>query len=143
FSFFTLFGERVLVPHPKTPTSHFEGMWPGTVQEGRSPPLLLTCQAACSDKGLVRILGGTPHQFFFNFGVEFPLKPIPDPKSQVWILRGPLRHFFLIWRRVPLNFHIRPEVPGMDFRGTPTQFFNFGSGFPSIFLPDPKGLVMD
>ncbi|CAI9550296.1 unnamed protein product, partial [Staurois parvus] len=45
---------------PKAPPN-VEGMWPGMVQEGETlahPPL--PCRPACSDKGLVWILRGSP-----------------------------------------------------------------------------------
>ncbi|CAI9608845.1 unnamed protein product, partial [Staurois parvus] len=80
-------GDKVLCggepPCPEAPP-HVEDMWPGMVQEGgalaRTPPPFLTCQAACSDKGLVWILG-EPHAVFFFF----PLITIPDPKGLVWM----------------------------------------------------------
>ncbi|CAI9599869.1 unnamed protein product, partial [Staurois parvus] len=46
------------------------------------PLPFLTCQATSSDKGLVWILGETPHAIcFLNFGVGVPLKIHTRPKG--------------------------------------------------------------
>jgi hypothetical protein len=111
---------RPLSPSTWGHPPHVEGMWPGAVQERGGPhsvppSFLRPARLTCSDKGLVWIFRGTPRHFFFQFGVEFPLKSTPDLKGLEWIFAGNRTSFF---------------------------FLVFTAGFPLISIPDLKGLVI-
>lgn len=50
--------------------------------------------------------------FFFFFGMGLPLKSIPDPKAQIWMVAGPQCCFFCLISRLLLTVCCQLWIPG-------------------------------